>query len=157
MRYRHVAFLTVVATLSMSVCAPAAGSPTGNSGAAEEAAVRAVVEGFGKRLAAVSLLSPKASQEIRDQYSPFVSSALLDGWTNDPTKAPGRLVSSPWPDRIEITALSAAGEGKYTVEGMVVEVTSVEMASGGAASETPVVLVVEIMDGRWLITQYREG
>ncbi|HWP41960.1 MAG TPA: hypothetical protein VNO14_01905 [Blastocatellia bacterium] len=61
------------------------------NGTTEEAEIRQVVEGFGKRLQLVSLQSPSASREMRDQYSPLVSPALLEAWTNDVSKASDAL------------------------------------------------------------------
>jgi hypothetical protein len=122
----------------------------------EEEMVRYVVESFGKRLQNVSLQSPNAAQTIREQYSEFLSPELLETWMNDVSKAPGRVVSSPWPDRIEITSLAQEGAAKYTVTGFVVEVTSVELVNGGAAAKIPVRIVVEEREGDWLITDYVE-
>ncbi len=118
--------------------------------------VRYVVENFGKRLQNVSLQSPDAAQEMQKQYSEFVSAVLLETWMNDISKAPGRIVSSPWPDRIEITALTKEGSDKYVITGFVVEITSVEVVSGGAAANIPVRMIVEKDQERWLITEYAE-
>jgi len=115
-----------------------------------------VVDSFGKRLQSVSLQSPNAAQAIRGQYAEFVSPELLEAWAKDVSKAPGRVVSSPWPDRIEITGLVKEGADKYAVTGFVVEITSVELANGGAAVKIPVRIVVEKREGRWLITEYAE-
>lgn len=65
---------------------------------AEEAEIMDLVENFGKRLQAVWLQSPNVVQEIREQYSEFVSPSLLETWMSDLSKAPGRAFSSPWPD-----------------------------------------------------------
>ena len=73
-------------------------APTSNP--AEEAAVRAVVEGLGSKLKLVALLSPTAAQDIQTQYAPYVAPDLLNQWANDLTQAPGKLTSSPWPERI---------------------------------------------------------
>jgi hypothetical protein len=82
-------------------------SSTGNTIAAgEETAVRDLVDNFGKKLRNVSLLAPDAAQELQKQYAEFVSPVLLETWMKDVSKAPGRKVSSPWPDRIEITSLA---------------------------------------------------
>jgi len=67
-----------------------------------------------------------------DQCSEFLSSELLETWTNDVSKDPGRVVSSPWPDHIEINSLIQEGAARYAVTGFVVEVTSVELVNGGA-------------------------
>ena len=123
----------------------------------EEGAVRYVVNSFGKRLQSVSLQSPNAAQAIREQYAEFVSPELLEAWAKDVSKAPGRVVSSPWPDRIEITGLVKEGADRYAATGFVVEITSVELADGGAAVKIPVRIVVERREGRrWLIIEYAE-
>ena len=124
--------------------------------AQEKTEVRDLVENFGKRLQNVSLLAPDAAQEIQEQYSEFVSPTLLEMWMNDVSKAPGRIVSSPWPDRIEITTLTREGSERYVVTGFVVEVTSVEVANGGAAAKIPVRIIVQNDQGRWLIAEYAE-
>jgi hypothetical protein len=123
---------------------------------AQEAEIRALVEGFGKRLQVVSLQSPDAVQELQKQYSEFVSATLLEIWMNDISKAPGRMVSSPWPDRIEITTLSSEGSDRYEITGFVVEITGTEVSSGGAAAKIPVRILVQRAQGGWLITEYTE-
>ena len=50
------------------------------SSASEEGTVRYIVENFGKRLQNVSLQSPNAAQEMKEQYSEFVSPDLLETW-----------------------------------------------------------------------------
>jgi hypothetical protein len=122
----------------------------------EEAEIRDLVEGFGKRLQDVPLQAPDAAKEIQKQYSGFVSPALLEMWMNDVSKAPGRIVSSPWPDRIEITTLIKEGSDRYVITGFVIEVTSVEMVNGGAAARIPARIVVQKGQGGWLITEYAE-
>lgn len=123
---------------------------------AEVNQVRHLVENFGKRLQLVSLQSPDVSQEIQKEYSEFVSPALLKVWMNAPSKAPGRIVSSPWPDRIEITSLTKEEGEKYVINGYVVEITSVEVVNGGAAAKIPVHIVVQKEQGHWVITEYSE-
>lgn len=126
------------------------------SRAAEEAEIRDLVENFGKRLQTVSLQAPDAAQEIQDQYSEFVEPALLEVWTNDVLHAPGRIVSSPWPDRIEISTMSKEGSDRYVINGFVIEVTSLEVANGGAAARMSVRIVVQNDQGHWLIAEYAE-
>lgn len=75
----------------------------------------------------------------------------------DTSKAPGRMVSSPWPDRIEIATLVSETADRYVIDGFVVEITSAELASGGVADRIPVHMVVERQQGHWLITGYAEG
>lgn len=122
----------------------------------EEVAARYVVESFGKRLQNVFLQSPNVDQTIREQYAEWVAPELLEIWTKDTSRAPGRVVSSPWPDRIEILSIAQEGATRYVVTGFVVEVTSVELVNGGAAAKVPVRIVVEKREGRWIITDYAE-
>jgi len=129
---------------------------TPTSDAAVEAEIRELVKDFGKKLQLVSLQAPDAAQEIQDQYSDFVEPALLESWVNDVMNAPGRIVSSPWPDRIEISTLSKEGSDRYVVNGFIIEVTSLEVANGGAADKLPVRIIVQNDQGHWLIADYAE-
>jgi hypothetical protein len=126
------------------------------SNVTEETEIKELVEGFGQRLQNVSLQGPDAAQEMQKQYSGFVSSALLDTWRSHILAAPGRIVSSPWPDRIEITSLSNAGPDRYAVTGVIIQITSTEVGSKKAAAQIPVHLAVERIQGRWLITEYTQ-
>ena len=55
----------------------------------------------------MSLSAPAAvvKKSMTDNYSEFVTPELLSKWESDPKNAPGRLVSSPWPDHIEILSV----------------------------------------------------
>ena len=126
-----------------------ASDPAASEAAAEEA-VRGVVEAFGKKLQMVSLLAPEdvLRESMREHYADYVSPALLEAWLNDPASAPGRLTSSPWPDRIEIKSVEQTADDAYRVEGGIIETTS---ADGEAAAKRPVTLEVRNIEGRWLI------
>lgn len=119
---------------------------------ADERQVRSLVQAFGEHLQKVSLLSADAPSVIASEYADFASPALIALWQSDPSKAPGRTVSSPWPDRIEITQLSPQGAG-YLVQGAIVF-----MANGdeGTAGITPVYLQVVRESGEWRIVAYQE-
>lgn len=54
-----------------------------------------LVEAFGVRLQAVSLLSSDVAEAMTREYSGFVSPDLLDEWISDLNQIPGRVVSSP--------------------------------------------------------------
>jgi hypothetical protein len=101
----------------------------------EQQAITSLVENFGKKLKMGSLLAPE--QDVRNNlqthYADFVSSSLLEKWQNDPQQAPGRLVSSPWPDRIDVLSIENMSEDRYRVKGEIIEVTS---AGGGKAGGT---------------------
>jgi hypothetical protein len=122
--------------------------------ACDDAAARVVVERFGERMKDVSLLAPDSlvRLEMRAAYGPLVAPDLLDVWLADPVNAPGRLVSSPWPDRIDVRSVTGASPGECRVEGDVVYVTS---ADTGAAADRreDVVISVHNVDG-WRITAY---
>lgn len=121
--------------------------------------VQALVEAFGKRLQRVSLSAPKdmAATSIKENYRDYVTSELLQKWLADPQSAPGRTVSSPWPDRIDILKLETGDKNQYTVQGEILEVTSVELADGGAAAKRPVTIAAQKVNGRWLISSATTG
>ncbi len=128
------------------------------------AAVAEVVRTFGSRLKSVPLLASKAELErsMRENYGGLVTEALIDKWLADPLNAPGRLTSSPWPDRIEIRSIQkisddADARDAYEVKGEIIEITSVEVEGGGVAAKRPITLVVEKTDGRWVITDVMLG
>lgn len=130
-----------------------------NALAAEKSQVEAVVKDFGARLRSVSLLGPKdaVSREMKDNYSDYVAPELLAGWMADPSAAPGRAVSSPWPERIEISASQKKEKDRYEVAGVIIEVTGAGEASGGIAAQRPVTLALEKKGGRWLIVKIMLG
>jgi len=124
----------------------------------QEAAVRRVVEDFGSQLKDVSLLAPSADVEaaMRANYSPYVLDVLVQEWAIDPANAPGRLTSSPWPDRIDIRTMTKETDTRYRVEGDIVEVTN----EGGGINEEPtealrrpVTIIVEHLEDGWRITE----
>jgi len=128
---------------------------------AEKEEGTALVENFGSKLKEVSLSAPGeiVSQEIETIYAPFVSSTFLLNLTNDPTRAPGRDVSSPWPEKIEIISMEKLDSHTIQVKGKIILMTSVEVAQGGNAGETPIMLWVRNTNakGAWLIDQLSYG
>jgi hypothetical protein len=116
-------------------------------------AIVALVEDFGNKLQRVSLQAPKDAvlKSIQENYSEFVSQGLMDEWKSDPFKAPGRLTSSPWPDRIEILSIEKLSEDMYQVNGEIIEITSVDMADGGFSARRPINLLVKKTGEKWLI------
>lgn len=125
----------------------------------DEKAVADLVEDFGRRLQNVSLQAPKdvVGKSMQESYGGLVSPSLLAEWMNDPADAPGRVTSSPWPERIEILSVKKQSEDAYEVQGEVIEMTSEEKVSGGVAAKRPVTLVVERSENRWLITAVTLG
>ncbi|MEA4891200.1 MAG: hypothetical protein VB085_01370 [Peptococcaceae bacterium] len=133
--------------------------PRRDQGEQEEQAVRKLVEDFGKKLQMVSLLAPedRIAASIEENYGDYVTDQLMQKWQADPLAAPGRAVSSPWPDRIDILRLEMSNENRYTVYGEIIEITSAELENGGAAAKRPVTLMTEKVDGRWLIGDVTAG
>ncbi|HEY4499266.1 MAG TPA: hypothetical protein VJH94_04375, partial [Candidatus Paceibacterota bacterium] len=113
-----------------------------------------VVKEFGLELQKVSLLDPSASSTIAALYSPYVAPELVAVWQKNPEGAPGRLTSSPWPDRIEVVRTTPQGEG-YIMQGAVILMTSAEK-EGENAGIVPVIIQVVSRDGKWLIAAYQE-
>ena len=93
------------------------GAQVNNSGEEDKKTVVTLVESFGKKLQQVSLLAPPEDlkKNMEENYGSYVTSELLTQFLNDPDNAPGRLTSSPWPDRIEITSTEKTSEGLYEV------------------------------------------
>lgn len=112
-----------------------------------------LVEEFGSTMKNVSLLAPRdvVIKSIEDNYSPYVTEELLQKWINNPRIAPGRVSSSPWPERIEITEVDRLSDGEYSVKGRIVEITSTEAEGGGAAAFRPVELILRKTGNKWLI------
>lgn len=125
------------------------------SAADEVGTVIGLVEAFGGKLRMASLSAPAdvARENIRERYAGYVSPALLEAWINDPDSAPGRLTSSPWPDRVEVRS-AAKTDGGYRVEGEIVEITG---DGGEAEIRSRVTLDVRRIDGRWLIDGFEPG
>lgn len=125
----------------------------GNHSAADEATVRAVVTTFGSKLQNVSLLGPAslAAQEMDENYESLVAPNLLMQWEENPSTAPGRLASSPWPASIAIDSVVPVGPQTYSVSGKVIEMTS----TGESGSYT-VSLIVQQTGGLWLIVSLTE-
>lgn len=117
----------------------------------DEQTVRDLVEAFGKSLQKVSLQAPGEilKKSIHDNYSGCVSQNLIEKWISEPLSAPGRLTSSPWPDRIEIDGVEKTSDNEYIVSGSIIEITS----SGSEPAAKQLVILAVKKDGEhWLIT-----
>lgn len=124
---------------------------------ADEKAVRAAVSDFGAHLKDVSPLSPDASSAIASAYRAYATPELLALWQKDPEKAPGRLASSPYPARIEISTITKQGQS-YVVNSNIVLITSKEEATPeeDSAGTVPIILQLIKQDSGWLIAAYQE-
>jgi uncharacterized protein YlzI (FlbEa/FlbD family) len=119
----------------------------------EETAVKSLVVNFGHALKNVSLLSPTASQDIEVNYKDYVAPELIAQWKADPSKALGRLTSSPWPDSIEIAGIVKIGHGVYEIFGKIIDMTSTGMAGSRPIDFNVTKINAGNFDNRWLITK----
>ncbi len=161
-RFLTLLFLIIFSITIAGCTRPGSNTNNQNGNDTEEANIKAVntlTEEFGKKLQMVSLLAGKdqVSKSMDDNYSQYITAALLEKWKNAPELAPGRMVSSPWPDRIEISKTEKISDGTYKVTGSIIEVTSVESSSGGAAAKRPVILIVQKVQDKWKITDVTLG
>ncbi|HEX9061020.1 MAG TPA: hypothetical protein VF941_12645, partial [Clostridia bacterium] len=86
--------------------------------AKDEKTIRTIVERFGKVLKNVSLLAPDTDiiKSMKANYAEYVTPDLLANWEGNPSvRAAGRLTSSPWPDRIEISRVVKNADSSYSV------------------------------------------
>ncbi len=126
----------------------------------EKASVTSLVENFASKTKDVSLSSPNdvIVSEIKNAYSPFVSKSLLTDWEQDPSKAIGRLTSSPWPEKIEINSIRKTNKYEIDVKGNIIYVASEngELVETGKA---PIELVIrkDPQTGELQIDRVRHG
>ena len=125
----------------------------------EKNQIQNLVKSFGENLKMVSLMAPEdiVKDSLKENYGEFVSTALLEKWQNDPVNAPGRVSSSPWPERIDIELVEKLSDSEYTVNGNIIEMTSVEMTQGGISASKPVTLNIEKIEDKWLIDDVIKG
>jgi membrane-bound inhibitor of C-type lysozyme len=116
-------------------------------------AIKKVVSGFGARLQRVSLLAPDASHTLAQVYAPYVTQQLLSEWTKDPSSAPGKTTSSPWPDHFIIQRIQPSGVG-YAVDATLVLMTSNEVEHGGNAGTKKVEMMLVKRNGKWKVSGY---
>jgi hypothetical protein len=126
--------------------------------AAEQAEVISTVKSFGYKLKDVSLLAPAATvgQSMDNEYAAFVTPQLLAKWKSNPSSAPGRTVSSPSPDRIDVLNATKNTDATYTVTGNIVEVSSTG-AAPTASSSYPVKFTLTKVNDFWFISSYERN
>lgn len=125
----------------------------------DEVVIGRLVSEFGGKLQLVSLQAPKeaAAKSIQENYGSYLSSPLLARWQSDPGQALGRMLSSPWPDRIEVLSTEKLSSDTYQVKGQIIELTSAEKLNGGVAAKRPLTLTVKKTDNRWQISSAETG
>jgi hypothetical protein len=128
-----------------------AGDVEGSISSKEIDSIHELVTEFGQKLKMVSLLAPNAGETIEIVYGPYVAHELITEWKADPSKAPGRETSSPYPDSITITRMQRNTNDTYSVFANIEEVTN-----SGPAGTLPVVLIIKHFPEGWRITGYIE-
>jgi len=126
---------------------------------ADAAAATRAAEVFGAQLKLIPLNAEKevVVESMDRYYAPLVEATLLTRWENDIANAPGRLTSSPWPEKLEVEKVTRTFGGEYRIEGRIVEVTSVEQAAeGGEARSYPVTLTMQKAGEKWVLVQYKQ-
>ncbi|MGI2293757.1 M56 family metallopeptidase [Paenibacillus sp. GXUN7292] len=116
--------------------------------------VTAVVEGFGQSLKQVRIATVPAEQTeaLMDQfYAPYVTAEQMAKWKQNMELVPGRELSSPWPERIDIDSIAIEGEDSCLVKGNIIG-----MASTGEAGKIEVELTVVRENGQWKINSFEE-
>lgn len=118
------------------------------------AEVESLIASFGAELKNVPLLADPATLDValEEAYGSYVAPELLAAWKADPTTAPGRLVSSPAPERIDIASIARTASGGYQVEANVIE-TAQEVE----VSRYPASVTVEEYAGVLVITGFQKG
>jgi hypothetical protein len=153
-------FLVVLGLVAWTISVSKGRIPQGGSVSNEaDSAVRATVKEFGAALKSVSLQAPPATIPplMDEHYGRFVTPELLAMWKANPETAPGRMVSSPWPDRIEVAFVNEVNEMEYNVEGNIIEVTSDSALRGEIAAVQPVELTLKKINNEWRIADLEKG
>lgn len=146
-----LSILLAAAALGAACDQRAADERAATTAVCDESAARTVVERLGERLQQVSLLAPDSIvvTELRRAYESLVTPELLGAWMRNPSRAPGRDVSSPWPERIEIRSVEQSGAGACRIDGEVIYATSADTA----AARSAVTIEVRDADG-WRISAW---
>ena len=106
------------------------------------------VESFGQKLKYVSLQSEdeQIDEDIKNYYSNYLTSELLNKWLNNHEIVLGRLSSSPWPEKIEVLSILELTRDSYILKGNLIEVTSTDLTQKAGIS-----LIIKKVNGSWLI------
>ncbi len=121
--------------------------------------IEKVIAEFGEKIKLVSLFAPQdvLNECLQETYGELVSPVLLEKWQRDKTNIPGRLTSSPWPERIEILTIEKISVGEYVVKGEIIEVTGTEQKRGGVAGRRPITFFVKKENDHWSINDANLG
>ncbi|HET8581309.1 MAG TPA: hypothetical protein VFL98_02475 [Candidatus Paceibacterota bacterium] len=147
--YILIAIIIVAAAWYFFFANPNGVSSGPQQGTDQSAAASTAVTQFGDQLQKVSLLAPDATSTMASAYGPYVTPALLAQWEASTSSAPGKTVSSPWPDHIEVAGSTQQSDGSYLITGDIVLMTST-----GNAGTIPFSAIVTNANGTWLISDF---
>lgn len=117
-------------------------------------AIATLVQDFGTHIKEVSLLSPHAKEEVTKAYKDYTTPELLQAWQDAPTTAPGKIISSPWPDHLVVKSVTKHYL-EYEVEADIVMVSSSGATTDSETGTMPVHIVVAKRGGVWLVSRYQ--
>jgi hypothetical protein len=122
-------------------------------------AIYQVVGEFGARLKDVVITTSDQDMmtAVDVNLKQLVTDRLYQVFVQDKARIPGRYVSSPWPERIEINSVQMLDSGSCTLHGNQVLMTSDNVAHGGNAGEEPITLTLKKVNGTWLIDDVAGG
>jgi hypothetical protein len=134
-------------------------SETPSPNEADINAIYEVVGEFGARLKDVEITASNQNviTAVDFNLKLLITNRLYQELVQNMSKIPGRYVSSPWPERIEIASVQRLDSGSYTVNGSQILMTSDALAHGGNAGETPITLTLKKVNGTWLIDDVTGG
>ena len=127
--------------------------------AADINAIYQVVGEFGARLKDVVITTSDQDviTAVDFNLKQLITDRLYQVFVQDKIRIPGRYVSSPWPERIEIASVQMLDSGSCTVNGSQIVMTDDTLAHGGNAGETPITLTLKKVNGIWLIDDVTGG
>jgi hypothetical protein len=127
--------------------------------AADINAIYQVVGEFGARLKDVVITTSDQDviTAVDFNLKQLITDRLYQVFVQDKIRIPGRYVSSPWPERIEIASVEMLDSGSYTVNGSQIVMTDDTLAHGGNAGESPIMLTLKKVNGIWLIDDVTGG
>lgn len=137
---------------------PAQGVKEQQTSVDESFVVKNLVTEFGSNMKNVSLLAPAdvLQKEMDENYKSYVVPELLENWKANPQEAPGRLTSSPWPERIEIDDVTLVTPLIYQVKGRVIEMTSDSTTTQAASYQVVIEVFKGNEGGTWRISTFEK-
>lgn len=147
--------LVVVAVIVIGALVACGGSTAAELTAEEKAQITELLDNFGRELTNVTIIDPEnvVAEQIKEHYTPYLTSNLLSKWVLDPSLAMGRTTSSPWPDRIEVDSMEKVDNDRIKVQGYVVWVASGGQNGVEVTATVPAVFFVkkDSSTGKFLI------